>query len=214
MRRITAAPALAVLARLCALTFLACTAPDGTTPDGGSPMGPDGMTGRCAGCGAGQVCVDGACMDVPKACPCPKETYCDLGSNTCKIGCTTDDQCAAGRICDTRARMCMAGCRSDRECGAAQFCDPASATCRSPMGSGKLTAGPTLAAGSSPYGIVAGDLNGDGKVDLAVANYGSNNVSVILSKGGGSFGAATALPVGTEPYWLAIGDLNGDGKPD
>ena len=32
-----------------------------------------------------------------------------------------------------------------------------------------------------------GDFNGDGKLDLAVANYGSNTVSVLLGNGNGTF---------------------------
>ena len=35
-----------------------------------------------------------------------------------------------------------------------------------------------------------GDFNGDGKLDLAVANYGSNTVSVLLGNGDGTFQGA------------------------
>jgi hypothetical protein len=61
---------------------------------------------------------------------------------------------------------------------------------------------------------VIGDLNGDGKRDLAVANTGSNSVSVLLGNGDGGFGAATSYSVGRYPESVAIGDLNGDDKPD
>ena len=44
-----------------------------------------------------------------------------------------------------------------------------------------------FAAGSVPYGICKGDFNGDGKVDLAVANYSSNNITVSLGDGIGNF---------------------------
>ena len=40
-----------------------------------------------------------------------------------------------------------------------------------------------LAAGSQPRGIAAGDLNGDGKVDLVVVNGGSNDLSILLNSG-------------------------------
>ena len=62
--------------------------------------------------------------------------------------------------------------------------------------------------------MAIGDLNGDGKPDLAVANYGSNTVSVLLGNGDGGFGAKTDFATGSDPYSVAIGDLNGDGKPD
>ena len=42
----------------------------------------------------------------------------------------------------------------------------------------------TYPTGSNPYDVVAVDLNGDGKLDLATANYGSgNDVSVLLNQG-------------------------------
>src|SRR6185369_15535257 len=39
----------------------------------------------------------------------------------------------------------------------------------------------SFGSGSGPLSIAVGDLNGDGKPDLAVANSGSNNVSVLLN---------------------------------
>jgi hypothetical protein len=68
--------------------------------------------------------------------------------------------------------------------------------------------------GSRPQSVAIGDLNGDGKPDLAVANWGSNTVSVLLGNGDGTFGAATDFGTGDFPYSVAVGDLNGDGKPD
>ncbi len=74
--------------------------------------------------------------------------------------------------------------------------------------------------GSSPQSIAIGDLDGDGKADLAVANYGSNTVSVYrnTSSSGsitsGSFAAKVDFTTGTNPISIAIGDLDGDGKPD
>ncbi|HEX2473120.1 MAG TPA: VCBS repeat-containing protein, partial [Lacipirellulaceae bacterium] len=59
-----------------------------------------------------------------------------------------------------------------------------------------------------------GDLNGDGKLDLAVTYAGSNTVSVLLGSVGGGFSAATPYPTGTNPLSVAIGDLNGDGRRD
>ena len=69
-------------------------------------------------------------------------------------------------------------------------------------------------AGTSPSYVAEADVNGDGKSDLIVANYGSNDVSVLLGDGAGGFGAATNYAVGTTPYSVAVGDMNGDGKLD
>jgi hypothetical protein len=68
--------------------------------------------------------------------------------------------------------------------------------------------------GSNPNSVTVGDFNGDGKSDLAVANFYSNNVSVLLGTGTGSFGAATNFTVGTRPISVTVGDFNGDGKSD
>ncbi len=66
----------------------------------------------------------------------------------------------------------------------------------------------------APDSVAIGDLNGDGKPDLAVANSNSNTVSVFLNKGNGIFAPQVTYPTGHPPTSVAIGDLNGDGKPD
>jgi hypothetical protein len=94
---------------------------------GGSGSGGQGQGGTgpatCTGCGSNQLCVNGACMDLPSQCPCPVESYCDLSSNKCVVGCTTNDQCSTGRACNTTSRMCVNGCRDDASCGAGRICD-------------------------------------------------------------------------------------------
>src|SRR6266700_4188335 len=68
--------------------------------------------------------------------------------------------------------------------------------------------------GGFPWSIAAGDFNGDGKLDLAVSNYGDNSLSVLLGNGDGTFQAPRTFAVGTNPAQVAIGDFNGDGKLD
>src|SRR2546428_6100846 len=72
----------------------------------------------------------------------------------------------------------------------------------------------TFDAGSSPVWVAVGDFNGDGKFDLAVANFHSANVSVLLGKGDGTFQPAANYNVGANPICVAVGDFNGDGRSD
>src|SRR2546425_10131087 len=67
-------------------------------------------------------------------------------------------------------------------------------------------------AGSGPVSVTVGDFNGDGHLDLAVANLGSNDVSVLLGNGDGKFQTARNFPVGSGPKSVAVGDFNGDGR--
>src|SRR5947199_7775734 len=62
--------------------------------------------------------------------------------------------------------------------------------------------------------LAAGDFNGDGKIDLVVANAGTNNISVLLGNGDGTFQPATTFPAGNRLEFVAVGDFNGDGKLD
>jgi hypothetical protein len=67
---------------------------------------------------------------------------------------------------------------------------------------------------SDPEYVVTADFNGDNIADLAVANYETENVSILLGNGDGTFGAAVNYPIGSNLFGLAVGDFNGDGKAD
>jgi FG-GAP-like repeat/Abnormal spindle-like microcephaly-assoc'd, ASPM-SPD-2-Hydin/FG-GAP repeat len=65
------------------------------------------------------------------------------------------------------------------------------------------------------YSVAVGDFNGDGKLDLAVANfYDNDTVSILLGDGTGNFTLASSPTTGDNPYSVAVGDFNGDGKLD
>ena len=79
-------------------------------------------------------------------------------------------------------------------------------------------------AGLGPNSIVAGDFNGDGKLDLAVADGCQTRlcdtfgvVTVLLGKGDGTFVGRkkfAAGPSGTSAVFVTAGDFNKDGKLD
>ena len=68
--------------------------------------------------------------------------------------------------------------------------------------------------GAQPQGIAAGDFNGDGKLDLAVANEFENTVSILLGNGDGSFQGPAKAAVASFPFSLTAADFSGDGIAD
>jgi len=81
-------------------------------------------------------------------------------------------------------------------------------------GDGTLKAPVNYTPGVSPVAVATADFNGDGKLDLAVANKGDNTVSVFIGTGTGTFNTATAYPAGAGPTSVVAIDVNGDSKPD
>ena len=82
-------------------------------------------------------------------------------------------------------------------------------------GDGTFTVATSLAMPNEPISIAVGDFNGDGKADLAIANWGNSTVSVLLGNGDGTFSASTSSPATvSNPGSMTVGDFNGDGIPD
>jgi hypothetical protein len=66
---------------------------------------------------------------------------------------------------------------------------------------------------ASPGGIAAGDFNGDGILDLALANL-DGSVEIFLGNADGTFTAGSTTAVDSQPYAIAVGDFNNDGILD
>ncbi|HXW61228.1 MAG TPA: FG-GAP-like repeat-containing protein [Candidatus Acidoferrales bacterium] len=75
-----------------------------------------------------------------------------------------------------------------------------------------------IAVGNNPVFVVVSDFTNDGFEDVAIANQGSNSISIFLGNGNGTFQtpapAPILLPVGSLPTGLAAADVNGDGNVD
>jgi hypothetical protein len=72
----------------------------------------------------------------------------------------------------------------------------------------------TYSVGSSPRFVVVGDFNNDTRLDIVVANGGSNDVSVLLGYGNGSFANQIQYSTDSNSYSVAVGDFNNDTRLD
>jgi hypothetical protein len=105
-------------------------------------------------------------------------------------------------------------------CGEDSTCEQGPENVSILLGNGDGTfQGPrTFETGRYPTAVAIADFNGDGKLDLAVANSGDNGdgaVSILLGKGDGTFRHHVDY-AGGGPFLssVAVGDFNGDGKAD
>jgi hypothetical protein len=81
-------------------------------------------------------------------------------------------------------------------------------------GNGTFQAAQAYGVGTGATAAAVGDFNGDGFLDLAVANAADNTVSILLGNGNGTFQTSRSYDAGMNPSSVAIGDFNGDGFLD
>jgi hypothetical protein len=155
-------------------------------------------------CIASKTCTGGMCGGVPRVCA-------DDG-----IACTDD-------LCDSQANQCVhpwhaqPGVKEICFDGIDQDCDHLTDGCCRGNGTFSLKVDYPYASGARS--MITGDFNSDGILDLAVANYSSNSVSILLGNGSGGQGNGVFVPkvdypTGTGPRSLVAGDFNTDGILD
>src|SRR5438270_872665 len=89
-------------------------------------------------------------------------------------------------------------------------CSPASRLCLEPLEDRCLLSfSPAVnyLVGACPQAVRTADFNGDGRLDLAVANQSSNTVSILLGNGDGTFQPAQDFATGAGPQSLAVDDF-------
>jgi hypothetical protein len=89
------------------------------------------------------------------------------------------------------------------------------------LGTGNGTFQPVVTydtGGVAADAVAVADVNGDGKLDLLVANCEcqttSGDIGVLLGNGDGTFQPVSTYKAGPHPWSMAVADLNGDGTPD
>ncbi len=79
---------------------------------------------------------------------------------------------------------------------------------------GSFQAPLTYSTGLGSVGVAVGDFNGDGNLDVAIANSGTSTVAVLLGNGQGGFGPEADYTTGVGPVGVVVADFNGDGLAD
>ena len=68
--------------------------------------------------------------------------------------------------------------------------------------------------GGGPRTVALGDVNRDGKLDVAVPRIGAADAAILLGNGNGTFAAPQFFSTGPNPNYATLDDLNGDGFDD
>jgi hypothetical protein len=68
--------------------------------------------------------------------------------------------------------------------------------------------------GTTVRPLVSDDFNGDGKIDLALADESEDRISILLGAGNNAFADPVRFPAGRRPFAIVAGDFNEDNRVD
>jgi dienelactone hydrolase len=107
---------------------------------------------------------------------------------------------------------------SNQNCSTIIGCIPGTVSILLGNGDGTFQTHSDFDVGLDPNWVIAGDFNGDGKLDLAAVDGQGNAMtsaaSILLGNGDGTFQAPVTYPLNTNAASGSTADLNGDGKLD
>jgi hypothetical protein len=166
------------------------------------PCPPPKPIDPCEGvvCEGKSSCVDGECIS-----QCENGSL-DLGETDVDCGGADCSKCAGGHTCKSAADcfsgMCLAVTGQCYELVTVSFAPPVA-----------------YMASFKPYALASSDVDGDGKLDLVVANEIASTVGVYHNTGNGTFTPLPAptndgYPTGWYPTGIGVADFNGDGVKD
>ncbi|MFB0516617.1 MAG: beta strand repeat-containing protein [Candidatus Neomarinimicrobiota bacterium] len=81
-------------------------------------------------------------------------------------------------------------------------------------GTGMFGSAGSVSVGDLPKSIATNDYDGDGDLDMAIANWSSHNVSIVMNDGNGNFTVNSTINVGNYPTSIIAADFDADGDAD
>src|SRR5207302_1904622 len=81
-------------------------------------------------------------------------------------------------------------------------------------GDGSFKAPVSYAVEGDPTAVSTGDLNGDGRPDIALTTFFGKGLDVLINKGNGTIASTTFYQAGSNPTGVLIGDFTNEGRGD